>query len=60
MKAFYHSKSFMITISPTDLFIWKKLTFVGLCVAFWCIFLRNNSPQITYANHMTITTSGQI
>ncbi len=35
-----HSKSFMITISPSYLFIWKKWTFVGLCAAFWSIFLR--------------------
>ncbi len=27
---------------------------------FWSICLRNNSCQITYANHMTMTTSGQI
>ncbi len=38
----------MITISPTYLFILKKLTFVG------------NSFQITHAHHMTMTTSGQI
>ncbi len=50
----------MSTISPTYLFIWKKITFVGLCVAFWNIFLRKHSSQITHANHMTITTSGQI
>ncbi len=30
----------MVTISPTYLFIWKKITFVGLCAAFWSIFLR--------------------
>ncbi len=60
MKALVILKSFMITISPTYLFIWKKLTFVGLCGAFWDIFLRKNSSQITHANHMTITTSGQI
>ncbi len=50
----------MITISPTYLFIWKKLTFVGLCVAVWSIFWRKNSSQITHANHMTMTTSEQI
>ncbi len=55
-----HSKSFMINISPTYLFIWKKLTFVGLCEAFWSIFLRKISSQINHANHMTMTTSGQI
>ncbi len=49
----------MITISPTYLFIWKKLTFVGLCVALWSIFLRKDSTQITHANYMTMTTSGQ-
>ncbi len=37
----------------------NKLTFVGLCAVFWSIFLRKNSPQITKANHMTMTTSGQ-
>ncbi len=52
--------SFMITLSPNYLFIWKKLTFVGLCVAFWSIFTRKNIPQIINANHMTMTTSGQI
>ncbi len=30
----------MITISPTYLFKWKKIFFVGLCVALWSIFLR--------------------
>ncbi len=38
----------------------KKWTFVGLCVVFWSIFLRKNSPQITHANHMTMSTIGQI
>ncbi len=28
---------------------------MGLCVAFWSIFTRKNSPQITNANHMTMT-----
>ncbi len=50
----------MIVISPTYLFMWKKWTFVDLYVAFWSIFLRNNSLQITHANHMTMTTSMQI
>ncbi len=36
----------MVTISPTYLFIWNKLTFVGLCVAFWSIFARKNSPRL--------------
>ncbi len=27
----------------------SKITFVGLCAAFWSIFLRKNSPQITHA-----------
>ncbi len=40
-------------MSCTYLFIWKKRTFVGLCVAFWSIFLRK-IYQITHANHMTI------
>ncbi len=33
--------------------------FVGLCVPFWSIFLRP-PPQITHANHMTMTTSRQM
>ncbi len=37
----------------------EKWTFVDICVAFCTIFLRSNSPQITHANHMTMTTSGQ-
>ncbi len=37
----------MLTIFPNYLFIWKKWTFVGLCVAFWSIFARRNSHQIT-------------
>ncbi len=52
--------SLMVTISPTNLFIWKKWTFVGLFAAFWSIFLRKYSSQITHANLMTMTTSGQI
>ncbi len=40
--------------------LYGKNEFVGLCVAFLSIFLSNNSSQITYANHMTMTTSGQI
>ncbi len=43
-KSIGHSKSFMITISPTYLFIWKELTFVGLCVAFSSIFLIKKTP----------------
>ncbi len=38
----------------------KKWTFVELCAAFWSIFVRKNSPDITHSNHMTMTTSGQI
>ncbi len=38
----------------------EKITCVGLCVAFWSIFVRKNALQITHANHMTMTTSGQI
>ncbi len=49
----------MMTISTTYLFIWKKLTFVGLRVAFWSIFLRKNFPTITHPNQMSMTTSGQ-
>ncbi len=52
--------SLMITISPTYLFIWEKWTFVGLWVAFSSIFAEKKLPQITHANHMTMTTSGQI
>ncbi len=48
----------MITISPTYFLYGKKLIFVGLCAAFSSIFLSNNSSQIIYANHMTMTTSG--
>ncbi len=33
---------------------------MGLCAAFWSIFLRKNSSKIIHANHMTMTTSGQI
>ncbi len=51
-------KSPSMHISPTYLFIWKKWTFVCLCVVSWSIFERKNSPQITHANHMTMTTSG--
>ncbi len=45
---------------PLTCLLGQKWPFVGLCVAFWSIFLRENSSQITYANHMTMTTSGQI
>ncbi len=38
----------------------NQWTFVGLCGAFWSIFFRKNSPQITHANHMTMTTNGHI
>ncbi len=44
----------------TYLFIWKQWTFVVIYAAFWSIFLRKNSFQITYPNHMTMTTNGQI
>ncbi len=40
--------------------LYGKITFVGLCADFWSIFMRKTSSQITHANHMTITTSGQI
>ncbi len=36
----------MITISSTYLFIWKKLTFVGLYAAIWGIFLRKKLPPV--------------
>ncbi len=49
-----YSKSFMITISPTCLFIGKTFTFVGLSVWPSGVFSwETNSPQITHANHMT-------
>ncbi len=38
----------------------KNEHFVGFCAAFWSIFLKKHSSQITHANHMTITTIGQI
>ncbi len=38
----------------------EKITFIGLCTAFWSIFMRKTPLQITHANHMTMTTSGQI
>ncbi len=50
----------MITISPTYLFIWKKLTFVGLSATFWSIFLRKKLLPDYHANHITMITSGQI
>ncbi len=30
------------------------------CTDFWSIFFRKNTLQITHANHMTMTTTGQI
>ncbi len=45
-------------ILPLTCLYWKKRTFVGLCAAFWNIFLRKISSQITHTNH--ITTSGQL
>ncbi len=39
----------------------EKMNFCEyLCMAFWSIFMRQNSLHITHANHMTMTTSGQI
>ncbi len=55
-----HSKSFMITISPTYLLIWKKLTFVDLCVAFWSIFLRKKLPSNYACKSHDHDTSGPI
>ncbi len=46
----------MIIISPTYLFIWGKMNFCGSL----CGLLEKNSFQIIHANHMTMTTSGQI
>ncbi len=40
--------------------LYGKITFVGICVAYWSTFLRKHSSQITHANHMTMTTSGEI
>ncbi len=37
----------------------ENITFVGLSAAFWSTFWEKNFPQITHANHMTMTTSGQ-
>ncbi len=37
----------------------ENINFVGICAAFWGIFLRKISSQITCANHMTMTTGGQ-
>ncbi len=34
----------MITVSPTYLFIGEKGTFVGLCAAFWSVFVRKKLP----------------
>ncbi len=46
MKAFVIlSHSWSPFLSLTYLY-GKKWTFVGLCVAFWCIILRKNSPYI--------------
>ncbi len=40
--------------------LYEKTNFcAGLCAAFCSIFLRKNSPQITHANHMSMTTCGQ-
>ncbi len=50
----------MITISATYLFIWKKISFVAVCAAVWSISLRKKPDQITHANYMTMSTSGQI
>ncbi len=55
-----HSKSFMITFSPTYLFIWGKKNFCGCLCGLLEYFLEKELLQITHANHMTMTTSGQI
>ncbi len=40
--------------------LYGKQPFVGICAAFRNIFWRKASDQITHANHMTMTTGGQI
>ncbi len=45
---------------PFNCLYGKKWNLLGLCTAFRSIFLSKNSLQITHANHMTMTTSGQI
>ncbi len=41
MKALSHSWSPFLPLIPTYSFIWKNEHSVGLCAAFWSIFLRN-------------------
>ncbi len=50
----------MITISPTSLFIWKKMNLCWSLCGLLEYFHEKNSLDITHANHMTMTTSGQI
>ncbi len=44
-KILWKHWSFMITTSPTYLFIWKEM-FVGLCAAFWNIFSNKTLPRL--------------
>ncbi len=50
----------MITISPTYLFMWKKMNLCESLGGLLEYFRETKLPQITHANHMTMTTSGQI
>ncbi len=53
-----HNMKALVILSHSWITI--SATFVDLCVTFWSIFLKNNSSQITHANHITMTTSRQI
>ncbi len=52
----------MISIFLIYLLIWKKNEVLWVSVWPSGVFSQENipSPQITYTNHMTMTTSGQI
>ncbi len=47
-----HSRSRFLLLTC----LYGKKTFVGLCVTFWSIFMRKNSPS----DYLTMTTRGQI
>ncbi len=49
----------LVTLLPFTCLYGKKRTFVGLCGPLE-YFREKKLPQITHANHMTMTTSGQI
>ncbi len=42
-----HGIGYKQTIFLTYIFIWKKWTSMGLCVAFCSIFTRKNSPRLS-------------